>query len=190
MDLTSAIGSFLAALGLSGAAGLNAWIPLFGAGLLERLGLVDLASPFDGLGSTWALIVTGAALVVDVVGDKIPGVDHVLHAVGVAIHPIAGAVVFAGQAGIGTDLPPAASLIMGAAVAGGLHGLRATTRPAVTAGTMGLGNPVASTAEDILSVTLTVLAFLLPLVAALMVIAIALLTFRIRRRRLRRHQLS
>ena len=52
MDVTSAAGSILAAFGLSGAAGLNAWIPLFVTALLGRTGAIDLAAPYDGLEST------------------------------------------------------------------------------------------------------------------------------------------
>jgi len=183
MDLTSAAGSLFAAFGLSGAAGLNAWIPLFAAGLLERLGAIDLAAPYDHLGSNLVLIVTGVCLLVDLVGDKIPGVDHVLHVAGTAIHPIAGALVFAGQAGIGTDVPSIVSLLLGAGVAGGLHGVRASARPLVTGGTLGLGNPFVSAGEDVASATLTVLAFVVPLLAALLVLALAVLSLRVLRRR-------
>jgi hypothetical protein len=186
MDLTSAAGSLFAAFGLSGAAGLNAWIPLFAAGLLERVGAIDLAAPYDHLGSNLVLVVTGVCLLVDLVGDKIPGVDHVLHVAGTAIHPIAGALVFAGQAGVGTDVPSIASLLIGACVAGGLHGVRASARPLVTGATLGVGNPFVSAGEDVASVTLTALAFLVPLLAALLVLALAVLTVRVLRRRGRR----
>src|SRR5215216_5278230 len=93
VDLTSVC----AALGLSAAAGLNAWLPLFGAALAERLDLVDLAQPFDDLSGTGALVVLGVLTVADFVGDKIPAVDHVLHAAGTVIAPASGAALFTGQ---------------------------------------------------------------------------------------------
>ena len=49
MGLDTALGSFLAAFGLSGAAGLNAWLPLFLSALLDRLDGVERAAPFDDL---------------------------------------------------------------------------------------------------------------------------------------------
>ena len=67
-----------AAFRLSGAAGLNAWLPLFLSALLARLDIVELAAPFDDLTSTPALVVLGGLTVADFVGDKIPVVDHVL----------------------------------------------------------------------------------------------------------------
>src|SRR4249919_677158 len=74
MDPTTAIGSVFAAFGLAGAAGLNAWLPLFASALLDRLGVVDLGAPFDQLSTTTGLVVLGTLLVLDFVGDKVPAV--------------------------------------------------------------------------------------------------------------------
>jgi hypothetical protein len=101
MDVTSVFAAF----GLSGAAGLNAWLPLFAGALLERVDAVDLAAPFDELSSTTGLVVLGLLTVADFVGDKIPAVDHVLHAIGTVIAPLSGAALFAGQTGAETDIP-------------------------------------------------------------------------------------
>jgi hypothetical protein len=46
--------------------------------------------------------------------------------------------------------------------AGSIHAVRAAARPLVTGGTLGMGNPVASTAEDALAVVLTLFAALAP----------------------------
>ena len=80
VDIETAIGSVLAAFGLSGAAGLNAWLPLFVSALLHRLDVVELSNPFDELATTTGLIVLGTLTVLDFVGDKIPVIDHALHA--------------------------------------------------------------------------------------------------------------
>jgi hypothetical protein len=104
----------------------------------------------------------------------------------VVLHPVAGALLFAGQAGVGSDLPTLAALIGGAGVAGGLHAARAAARPAVTAGTAGTGNPIVSAGEDVLSVLLTVLALALPLLGAALLVAVAVAAVRLWRRRARR----
>jgi hypothetical protein len=188
----TAIGGVLAALGLSGAAGLNAWLPLFAGALLQRLDVVDLAEPFGTLSSTTGLAVLAVALVADVVGDKVPAVDHVLHAIGMVVHPLAGAVAFTGAAGAETDLPAVATALAGAIVAGSLHAGRATVRPLSTAGTGGLGNPVLSLTEDAMSAILTALALLVPVLAVLVLaglVAALVLGWR-RLRRLRRSSAS
>jgi hypothetical protein len=172
MDPGTAIGSILAALGLSGAAGLNAGLPLLAGALLQRLDVVELAEPFDTLSSTTGLILLAVAFVADLVGDKVPAVDHVLHAIGTVVHPVAGAVAFTGPAGAETDLPAVATAAAGALVAGSLHAARAAVRPLSTAGTGGLGNPVLSVAEDVTSAILTVLALLAPVLAVLVLVAL------------------
>ena len=52
LDVATAAGSVLAAFGLAGAAGLNAWIPLLAAGLLDRAGQLQLAEPYDAIATT------------------------------------------------------------------------------------------------------------------------------------------
>jgi hypothetical protein len=172
VGLDTALGSLLAAFGLSGAAGLNAWLPLFASALLARLDVVELAAPFDDLTSTPALLVLGALTTADFVGDKIPAVDHVLHAVGAVVAPVSGAVLFTGQTGIETDVPTLLAALLGGATAGTIHAGRAAVRPVSTATTGGVGNPLLSIGEDAGSLVLVVTAFVLPLVALLLVVAL------------------
>ena len=165
MDPLSGIGAVFGAFGLAGAAGLNAWIPLLATAVAGRAGWLDLGEDFAALESTPALAGIAVALVVDFVGDKVPGVDHVLHLIGGLVQPAAGAVLFAAQTGVAGDLDPTVALVLGAVVSGTVHAGRAGLRPASTVGTAGVGNPVLSALEDVGSVVLTVLAFLLPLLA-------------------------
>lgn len=172
MGLDTALGSLLAAFGLSGAAGLNAWLPLFAGALLARLDVVELAAPFDELTSTPALVLLGVLTAADFVGDKIPVVDHVLHLGGTVVAPASGAILFAGQTGLETDLPTLAAVLLGGATAGTIHAGRAAIRPASTATTGGVGNPLLSLGEDLASLLLVVTAFVLPLLALVLVAAL------------------
>ena len=186
MDPGTAIGSLLAAFGLSGAAGLNAWLPLFASALLARLDVVELAAPFEDLTSTTALVVLGALTAADFVGDKIPVVDHVLHAVGTVIAPASGAILFTGQTGLETDLPTLAAVLLGGATAGSIHAVRAAVRPASTATTAGVGNPILSLGEDLGSLALVVTAFAVPVLAVLLLLIFLLALVRWWRRLRRR----
>ena len=190
LDAATAVGSVLAAFGLSGAAGLNAWIPLLVAGLLDRAGQLELADGYDVIATTPGLLVLGALFALDFVGDKVPAVDHVLHAIGSVVHPAAGAVVFAGPTELPTDIPSVVLFALGASVAGSLHATRATIRPASTTLTAGAGNPLLSLGEDITSAVLSVVAVFAPLLGALALIVVAVLAVlwlrRIRRARRRR----
>jgi Domain of unknown function (DUF4126) len=183
VDLTS----ICAAFGLSAAAGLNAWLPLFAGALLNRLDVVELAQPFDDLTGTGTLVLLGALTLLDFVGDKIPAIDHALHAVGTVIAPVSGAVLFTGQTGVDTDLPTLASAVLGAGTAESIHAGRSLIRPLSTAGTGGIGNPVLSLFEDAGAAVLTLAAFAAPVLALLLVLALAVALVigwrRMRRRR-------
>ena len=185
MDPTTAGGAVLAALGLAGAAGLNAWVPLLAAAIAHRAGTIELADPYRELATTPGIAVIAVCGATDFIGDKIPAVDHVLHAIGTVVSPVAGAVLAAGQAG--ADIPEVVLLVAGATTAGGIHFGRAAVRPLSTTLTGGLGNPVLSIFEDAGSLTLAILAVLAPVVAAVLVVcaavALALGVRELRRRR-------
>ena len=174
MELLSGL---LSSLGLSGAAGLNAYIPLLLVGLLGRFGIMDLAQPFDLLSNTWVLVGVGVIGLLDFVGDKIPGVDHVLHLAGGVVNTAAGAVLFAAQTGV-ADVPPTLSMALGLIVAGGVHATRTAIRPVATATTGGLGNPVVSTVEDGTSLLLSVLAVFVPVLAVILLAAVVVMGYR------------
>ena len=172
MDAATAIGSVFAAFGLSGAAGLNPWLPLLASAVLDRLDVVELGAPFEELSTTEGLAALAALFILDFVGDKVPAVDHVLHAVGMVVAPASGAVLFTGQTGLETEIPAGASILLGAVTAGSIHVGRAAARPAATAATVGTGNPVLSLAEDVASGLLVAVAFVVPVIAFGLVVAL------------------
>jgi hypothetical protein len=172
VDIGTALGSVLAAFGLSGAAGLNAWLPLFVSALLDRVGVVDFAGPIDDFSSTAGLVVLGALTALDFVGDKVPVVDHALHLIGGVVAPLSGALLFIGPTGDETSLPSIVALVLGALVAGSIHTARATVRPAATATTAGTANPFVSLGEDATSGLLTALAFIAPVLAFALLVAL------------------
>ena len=176
----------LAGLGLSGAAGLNAWLPAFAAALLTRLGVVDLGEPFDELSKTPALVILGVLTAADFVGDKIPGVDHVLHGAGTVIAPVSGTLLFTGQ----TDASLIVSLIAGGSTAEAVHAARAAIRPVSTLTTAGIGNPVLSLLEDLGSAVLTLFAFVVPVLAVLAVLGVLVLALVLWLRRKRARAVS
>lgn len=182
-----ALFNIFSAFGLSGAAGFNAYIPLLVVGLLTRYTeLWHLQAPFDTLGSPVVLIVLAILGLVDFLADKIPIVDHAAHIFGMIANPVAGAILFASQAHILTDLHPAVALLAGVVVAGGLHASRAAIRPVATATTGGIGNPVLSLLEDGTALALSALAIFLPVLAFVLVLILALVVIFAMRRIARR----
>lgn len=185
----------LTGIGLSAAAGLNAYIPFLVVALLARF--TDLVTLPDGLAwmeSGWTIAIGTVLLLADVVLDKVPAVDTVNDAVQTFIRPATGGIVFAatsaaheleGSAWVQDN--PWLPVVAGIVVAGLVHAGKATARPVVNAGTGGLGAPVVSTIEDGASIGLSLVAVLVPaLVLVLILLLVVALVLLLRRRRSRR----
>jgi hypothetical protein len=171
------ISALLSAFGLSASAGLNAYIPLLIIALTARLrpDLLTLAQPYDMLATWWAIGVLAVLLVIEVLADKVPMVDHLNDALGLFVRPAAGAVLFASAAGTVSFLDPRLALVLGFLVAGVTHGAKATARPVVTATTGGLGNPVVSTMEDVAAFLTSIVALVAPILIGVALLALAVL---------------
>jgi len=102
------------AIALAASAGLRAWLPLLLAGGLARLGILDLGDSFAFLGSNKALVLFGVATIVEIVGDKVPAVDHALDVIGTPLRPAAGALLAASV--LGTVSDPLTALALGTVV--------------------------------------------------------------------------
>lgn len=169
--MLEALTGILSAFGLSSAAGLNAYLPLLIVALTARYtDLIQLQAPWDALTNPWVIAVLVVLLVVEVVADKIPAVDHANDVIQTVVRPTAGAILFASSGNVIGDIHPALALICGILVAGSVHGVKATFRPVVTATTGGIGNPVVSTVEDVASFILTVMAILAPILAFVLLV--------------------
>ncbi len=175
------------AFGLSTAAGLNAYIPLFVVALLARTTtLITLSEPYDALASWWVIGVLGVLMVIEILVNKVPVADTIDDIVHTFIRPAAGAVLFAASTNV-IGLHPALAAVCGVILAGGVHAAKTAARPLVTATTAGVGNPVVSTIEDAVSFITSVLAVVAPylVVALLVALASVVLWWLARRRRAR-----
>ncbi len=166
------------AFGLAAAAGLNTTLPLLLVGFLARLGLVTLASPFDALSSDVALLGLGMLSLLEFGADKIPGLDSVAQLVQWPLTLTAGAVLFASQNSILTEVSPGLTIVIGVVLAGGVHGLRSAARPIINLSTFGIGAPVASILEDSFAVVLTLFALLATLLAIPMLLLVGYVGYR------------
>jgi hypothetical protein len=163
--LTEFLPALALAIALAASAGLRAWLPLLLAGGLARLGVLDLGPSFQFLSSDKALVLFGVATGIELIGDKIPMVDHALDVVGTPLRPAAGAVLAASVLGTVTD--PLTSVVLGTAVGAPSalvpHAAKSVLRAASTTVTGGLANPLLSFLEDAIAIVTFVLAVLVPL---------------------------
>jgi len=163
------------AFGLSASAGLNAYIPLLIVGLLGHYtNLIKLNSPWDTLSNPWIVLMLCILVIIEMLADKLPAVNHVNDLIQTFIRPAAGAVAFAASANVVTDVSPVLALACGLLVAGTVHVAKAAAlRPAVTVTTGGAGNIPVSIAEDIVSTVLSILAIILPILVGTLLIVLA-----------------
>jgi hypothetical protein len=186
MDLLTGI---FTAFGLSASAGLNAYIPLLLVGLLARYtNLINLSQPWDTLASPWIILLLCVLVIIEMLADKVPAVNHINDLIQTLIRPAAGAIAFAASANVVTDISPVLALAAGLLVAGTVHVAKAgAIRPMVTATTGGAGNIPVSIAEDVVSTVLSFLAIVLPvLVGTLLIVLAAFLIYWLYRRANRR----
>ena len=168
--------NIFSAFGLSASAGLNAYIPLLIVALLARFtNLLTLKAPWDALSSWWIIAILLVLSIIEFFADKFPAVNHINDVIQSFIRPAAGAVVFAANAKILTDISPVLSLACGLLIAGGVHAVKSIAiRPVVTASTAGAANVPVSIMEDFISTVVSFLSIIVPIfIVVLLIILIA-----------------
>ena len=172
--MITAISSILTAFGLSSASGLNAYIPLLIVALTARFThLIQLNPPFDILANEWVIVALIVLLAIEMIVDKIPAADTLNDVVQTFVRPAAGAILFAASTNA-LDVHPVLAAILGLVLAFGVHAVKATARPVVTASTGGLGNAFVSVGEDVVSASVSLIAIIVPLIIGFLLAAIML----------------
>jgi uncharacterized protein DUF4126 len=174
--------ALLTGLGLAAPAGLNAYLPLLILALSAHFtDQVRLTPPYDVLASWPVIVVLVVLLTIEIVVDKIPGVDHLNDLIQTVIRPLVGAILMLAATGV-VGLSPAIAIPVGLVAAGSVHAAKASARPVVTLGSAGVFNPIVSVGEDVVATIASIVAIFLPLlvlvVLALFVIFVVWAIFR------------
>ena len=173
----------LTGLGLSAAAGLNAWAVLL---LFNGLFLV-LPQEFPGptaasLSSHFAVTAAAILFLLEFVADKIPIVDHVWNLLQTLLRPVVGALLTLAAVPDTTTASRIGLALAGAAATLATHVVKSTTRLTSTAATRGVAQVALSLAEDAIALTLGALVFFVPTFTWILIGALALLLILHRRR--------
>ena len=177
----------LGGLGLASAAGLNAYIPALAIAVLAQFtDRVHLPAELAFLDRTWVLVTLLLLLVVEEIVDKIPGADHLNDIVQTIVRPASGAVVFAAGAPDAFNGNVWVALAVGFVMALTVHGAKAAGRGVVNVSTAGVGAPVVSVVEDLLSIAATVVAIAIPALVVVVLLGVVWLVWVAIRRRTRR----
>jgi hypothetical protein len=175
MPWTAVASAVALAIALAACSGLRALLPIFLTGLAARTGLIAIGPTFHFLTTDRALLIFGLAALLEMIGDKVPAVDHALDVVHTFLRPLSGSLLAAAALGTVTEPLHAVVIgfILGAPTAIVPHAVKSTARLASTVMTGGLANPLLSFLEDGLVIVL----FAVAVISALAAVVLAVLLF-------------
>jgi hypothetical protein len=174
--------ALICGVALASACGLRAFLPLLGLSLASRAGLVQLGPHAGWIASDGALWSLAVATVVEVLGDKVPVLDHALDVIATVVRPAAAAIAsWATFGAVDPRLAAIAAIVLGAGALG-VHLAKAKLRLGSTALTLGHANPVLSVGEDATAAGLSAAAILVPLLALAAVLVGVAILIALRRR--------
>jgi hypothetical protein len=187
MDTMDIIFAVLMGFSLAATCGLRAFLPLLIISIAARSGYLTLSPGFIWMMSWPAIICFATATVLEILGDKVPAVDHVLDSAGVFVRPVAGAVAASSMiTGIDPLLALVIGIIMGATVAGLVQTIKGAIRLLSSTLTGGIANPVVSIVEDSATALTGVISLIAPYITASLILVGIIMGMRVVSRRLRK----
>src|SRR5688572_3976892 len=161
-------------IGLSAACGFRVFVPLLTMSIASLTGHLTLATGFDWIGTYPALIVFSVATALEIAGYYVPWIDNLLDSVATPAAVVAGTLI---TAAVVTDMSPlmkwSLALIAGGGMAGIIQATTVALRGTSSATTAGTGNWVVASGELMAAVGTSLLALVLPILAAGLAIVVA-----------------
>jgi len=175
-------------IGLASVAGIRAFLPLALGALFKVFGLFasfELVSTYLGVEGWPLTFFFGALAIVEIVLDKIRGIERVFNLIMVPIRATSGALLFAVV--LGPEGGPVPWLIAGAVVAGLVAVLKVLSRPSARTPSTGVSARFLSAFEDAVGLVGGAIGLFVPYVPAFLVAFLLFFFNRIRKRRGRKY---
>ncbi len=173
MDIWSSIVALSLGLGLSAACGFRVFIPPLAMGVGARAGLIDLGESWSWMGETWVMAIFAVATLLEIGAYYIPWLDNLMDTITTPSAIIAGIIVTSSSLdGMDPTLQWILAIVAGGGTSGTIQLGTVATRAVSTATTGGIANPLVSTVEAGACILCTILALLLPVIAAFLVFAL------------------
>lgn len=183
--------SVLLGFGLSAATGFRIFVPFFVAGIAAYNHWLILPEGIAWIGTLSAIILFGTATLIEILGYYIPWFDHLLDMVATPAATIAGTLVMSSFV---TDIDPllkwTLAIIAGGGTATLISGGTAALRIASTTVTGGTGNPLVATGEIGGSVVISLLAIFIPVITAIVVSILLIISIRFIVRKIKSRRLA
>lgn len=170
-------------IGLAASVGFRIFLPLFALSLAAYFNIWELNDNWQWIGSLTAVITLGVATLVEIFAYFIPWVDNLLDGVALPMAAIAGtAVMVSTVANLDPLITWTLAIIAGGGTATAIKSTSATGRIASSTTTGGLANPVLGLVETGTAAVMTVASIFAPLLAAILVVIILFLIFKVYRK--------
>ncbi|HEX3301973.1 MAG TPA: DUF4126 domain-containing protein [Thermomicrobiales bacterium] len=150
-----------AGIGLAAACGWNTFTPLLVLALADRIVGGDLLNrPYEFISSVGGILILLALMTVELVGDKVPRLDHALDVLGAVLRPTTGALCFMAITNHDSSMHPILAMVFGLVVGGVVHWDKVQRRIHLAHQGLGLGTPFVSVVEDFASMITAICAVL------------------------------
>jgi uncharacterized protein DUF4126 len=164
------------ALGTSFASGLNLYATVAAAGLFQRFGIIQLPDSLQVLANPFVLGLAIILFLIEFIADKIPYLDTAWDAVHTFIRPPAAALISYSAFGQVPEEWKVGAALLAGGVALTSHGAKATTRAAANASPEPVSNWALSILEDGLAVFLAWMAAAHPILTAIIVVILVIVS--------------
>ena len=170
----SILTSLAMGIALSACAGFRVFIPMLAGALAGHFNIVHLPADMAWLSSWSAIALFGTAAVAEIVAYYIPFVDNILDTIAAPLSVGAGTVLAASLLPLGHNdlLRWAVAFLAGGSAAGTIQLGTGLLRLFSSKATVGTGNAVVSTSENAAAISGSALAFMIPVIVAIVLIAL------------------
>ena len=160
-------------IGLSASCGFRVFVPMLVASIAARTGIFPAQEGFQWLASWPAIFCFGTATVFEILGYYIPFIDNLLDTVTTPLAIGAGTLLLTSVLPMDNDLLKwSGGFIFGGGAAATIQGGSVLTRLASSKLTAGIGNPIVATGEHVAAIGTSVLSLFIPIVIAILILAL------------------
>lgn len=185
------LSSICLGIALSACCGFRVFIPMLATSIAGFNNWISLSPDMQWVSQWPAIVCFSTAAIIEITAYYIPFLDNVLDTVAIPLAVIAGTLVATSVIPSSQTAPIlrwGIALISGGATAGTIQLGTALVRLFSTKATVGAGNPLIASAENTSAILGTVLSFLIPVITAILLLALVLWVIFRSVRRLVRHE--
>lgn len=171
-QISSILLSVCVGLGIAAATGFRIFLPMLIGNVASLMGWYHFSDSFAWMGSWTAFAILSSATVAEIVAYYVPFLDNLLDKIALPLAVGAGTLISTSYMSddMATPLKWGLGLIAGGGAAGLIHSAMGMLRLGSSAGTAGTANPIVTTGENGAAATISILAFVIPVVIAIAVI--------------------